>query len=92
MTEQTTVDQVDPPRSPKDIRRWRLERGLTLDKFAREMGVSPQTLDKVEKEEPTLTLKPRIKIAEYFDGLPELEASEVTILTIWPELLEDKAA
>lgn len=83
---------IAPPRSGQDIKRFRLDvRAMGLNEMAKDMKINPATLAKVEADE-NVWIKTRKAIAEYFDQQPEFDGQTITILTIWPELLEDEAA
>lgn len=83
---------LEPPRSGRDIRRYRLGETMTIEQLAHKIGIAPQTLEKIERGESNLWMKSREKVVEYFQDLPEFDDHSITVLTIWPELMEDKAA
>lgn len=69
-------------RGGADIKVWRINKGLSLDQLADEIGVSKSTLHKAE-EGGNLWNQSRKAIADYFGLL---------VTTIWPELLKEAVA
>lgn len=79
-----------PPKSGHDLKLYRLNHGISLDEMSNAIGISKPTLMKAEAD-GELWLRSRKAIADYFDGLPEFQESEITVTSIWPELLESEA-
>jgi len=50
-----------------DVRQLRAERGISQGQLAQELGVSRQTINSIENERYTPTLKLAIAIARFFD-------------------------
>lgn len=66
-------------RGGADIKKWRIDKGLSLGQLSSEIGVGKTTLYKAE-EDGDLWNQSRKAIADYF-GLK--------VTAIWPELLEE---
>jgi len=50
-----------------DVRELRVERGLSQGQLAHDLGVSRQTINSIENDRYTPTLKLAITIARFFD-------------------------
>jgi transcriptional regulator with XRE-family HTH domain len=79
---------VQPITSGDDIRAFRINRGMSLVQLANEMDISKQTLLKAELGKD-LWLKSRKAIADYFNELPEYEDVDITVISIWPDLMAE---
>lgn len=86
------VTQLPIPRSGTELRKLRIDHfGLSARQMAEKMGIEKRTLLKAERDEG-LWVPSRKAIADWLNKQPEFADAEITVTTIWPELMEDEAA
>lgn len=91
MEQGTVAKQLPIPNSGEKIREFRLnERGVSANQLAEEIGILKRTLLKAERDEG-IAVPSRKAIADWFDQQPEFAEVEVTVTSMWPELMEDEA-